>query len=153
MKCSATILADKFAFLFEDAKKRRELRDNIAEVNPNPHCTFKPDIALTQNTVRSRTPKRQTQSHRFIYPALVRQCSFKPQVGRAPKFQRNPKRKPIGEYLQDQASVAEIRRRLKIERLYAHIGKYNKQSRKDASKKSERQKQEEYRKLFKMFDV
>ena len=47
---------NKFEFLFEDAKKRKEYKNSLLHLNADPNCTFKPDIDKSQQKVRSKTP-------------------------------------------------------------------------------------------------
>ena len=64
-------------------------------------CTFKPDISLTKkfNDALPKTiPERSRHKH-----SIVRENSYKPEVGRAPRIDRNLARLPIGDYLYSQA--------------------------------------------------
>lgn len=94
-------LPNKFEFLFEDSKRRKDQKDILYSKIPDLECTFHPDIRSTQDTVskhKSQTPHNpKNRTHNYLMDS--EKNLFKPKVGRKPKNERNINNLPIGEYL------------------------------------------------------
>jgi len=99
------ISADKFIELYEDSKRRNTFQKSVVKSNTDLHCTFKPNIKLSQQRVRSRTPiKKHLCYPSFTHFGDIQREKFKPIIGRPQKTLRNPQKKPIGKYLYDMSN-------------------------------------------------
>ena len=147
---------NKFTFLFQDAKKRQEYQNNLSQLEPYPDCTFKPDIIPSQKTVSSKNLSTARQSSRKDQrdASADQNNNFKPKTGRPPKIDRNPERKPIGEYLQDLAKLlAENQKhREQEERDRAERIRKEKKVSGESEKLAERRRFEAYKKAFALLD-
>jgi len=104
----------KHSFLYEDAKKRQEFQ-NIILNEPDPDCTFKPNIENSQRRVRSKSPILHNCNHAKTKPKKLfhdEEETFKPKIGRPPKIDRNPTGKKIGVYLDDLAKQIAASRKM-----------------------------------------
>lgn len=113
---------DKFADLFEDAKKRKERQDKIYSVCLDQECTFQPDIGINRYKGPQRSGDKESFVHRLAQSNRSRERSlaevnkrndenfdpktgqpfFKPKTGRPPLKHRNTAHMQIGDYLYSQ---------------------------------------------------
>ena len=103
---------NKFKFLFEDAKKRQEYQKNISQNDIDTSCTFHPNIVPSQRTCRSKSPLPARRKP-LDPPQIFKRPTFTPETGRAPKTERNPRKKPIGEYLHEIKKILDSKHTLK----------------------------------------
>eukprot|EP00826_Nyctotherus_ovalis_P015570 TRINITY_DN1443_c0_g1_i2.p1 TRINITY_DN1443_c0_g1~~TRINITY_DN1443_c0_g1_i2.p1 ORF type:complete len:524 (-),score=112.46 TRINITY_DN1443_c0_g1_i2:255-1826(-) len=92
----------RFAYLFEDAKRRREAKEREAPVDAE--CTFKPDTKRTQEVNQSivqSSSKTSARRNRMEHTSELdlKESLFRPATGRPPKHRSKTRSESIGDYL------------------------------------------------------
>ena len=144
------VTPNKFLELFEDSKKREAYHKSIIKHNYDSNCTFKPNIHLSQQKV----PTKISIKNHVCCDSVNKFCrfqefEFKPKIGRPQKTERNPNKKPIGEYLYDMATIPRNKTKDKNQKRQQMIIKYKRKLYEDAKKTMEKLKFNEYKNVCK----
>lgn len=113
-------------------------------------CTFRPNLLRTKKhneKVTKGHELRKRQSHE------ARKCSHRPEVGRAPKMDRNLACLPIGDYLYSQAKYKDDLNKKKAEHSLENKMKHFPAIGKESKLLIRKMKEQSYRALFEVLDA
>eukprot|EP00826_Nyctotherus_ovalis_P066634 TRINITY_DN9873_c0_g1_i1.p1 TRINITY_DN9873_c0_g1~~TRINITY_DN9873_c0_g1_i1.p1 ORF type:complete len:236 (-),score=26.59 TRINITY_DN9873_c0_g1_i1:129-836(-) len=149
MEHPSNCMANRFEFLFEDAKQRNQSKEKFKDSIADRECTFHPSINDYAADIKISIKKEGLGNRRVEDDHL-----FRPKVGRSPKNGHNSLCLPIGEYLYSQGKrKREFLSRLQESEARESRARSSSSYIKDKSKHIlEKKKAEVFKELFTLLD-